>query len=112
LLLHYSGGAGEGFRQVGYPNWMEKYDRQLPDLEARLQAYRVLADWLIRSAKGASDDEIFLLPRYWMDHYLGALVKYLHLTKVSDEHLAQVVAYWANRYDTYPQVVPPSEFLL
>lgn len=112
LVLYYSGGAGEGFRHVGFPDWMEKYERQLPDLEARLQAYRVLADWLIRATKGTPDEEKFMFPRYWMDHYLVALVEYLRLTKVSDEQLAQVVASWVKRYDAYPQVVPPSEFLL
>jgi len=112
LVLHYSGGAGNGFRHVGFPEWMEKSQRQVPDLEARLQAYRVLADWLIRATRNIPDAEMFRFPRYWMDHYLVASVEYLRLTKASDEQVAQVVASWARRYDAYPQVVPPSEFLL
>jgi hypothetical protein len=109
LVLHFSGRAGEGFRHAGLPEWMEKYERQVPELEARLQAYRVLAEWIIRATKGVGDLDRF--PRFWMDHYLTALVEYLRLTRVSDGQLSQVVGSWGRRYDAHPQVVPPSEFL-
>ncbi len=82
------------------------------DLEARLQTYRVMADWLIRCSKRNPAADRFKLPNCFPDHYLRALVEYLYLTKVSDEQLAQVVALWAKRYDAYPELIPPSPFLV
>ena len=111
LVTHYSTGIGEGFRHTGFPKYLEKRYLRLPELRARLQAYPVLTKWLIRKSRRTSDRKVQELPRWLTEHYLVALVEYLHVTKASDEQVAQAVSNWAAKYDAHPQVVPPSEFV-
>jgi hypothetical protein len=112
LLRHFSGGAGDGFRRTGFPEFIEKSQFVQADTEARLQAYRVLAEWIIPASRRFKPAEVrFKFPIYFMDHYYLTLMDYLDMTKATDERIDQVVATWARNYDTSPTVLPPSEFL-
>jgi hypothetical protein len=112
LVRHFSGGAGDGFRRTGFPEFIEKSQFLQADTESRLQAYRVLAEWIIPASRRFKPAEVrFEFPIYFMDHYYLTLMDYLDMTKATDERIAQVVATWAQRYDGSPAVLPPSEFL-
>ncbi len=112
LMRYFSGGAGDGFRRTGFPDFIEKSQFLHADTEARLQAYRVLAEWIIPASRRFKPAEVrFAFPIYFMDHYYLTLLDYLNMTKATDERIAQVVATWSRRYDASPLVLPPSEFL-
>ena len=112
LVRHFSGGAGDGLRRTGFPELIEKDQFRQADTEASLQAFRVLAEWIVPASRRFKPAEVrFELPIYFMDHYYLTLMDYLDMTKATDERIDQVVATWAQRYDGSPAALPPSEFL-